>query len=334
MLVGNLKHYTWQSKRDEPGLDWFVSIWIGGRAVNWTGKSSDEATAWRALLQTRAETAAHEDGVLVGQFAAVRVGKHLGNMVSGFADPTVSDAEIRRRIEAAFAHTRETEVIAMRSSLPKMPSQPLKEEQSSTKYRTPSGSIGVQWQRISKWMQEHLRFGPNPGVHPEQVTAAMAATGIDWPSELRELFTLVNSFPHDQWVPLFPAYELFDLDRVVAERQLELKIWGQLDAEMNAHRDDGTPAGSIADTYLPEFIPFAGVDGNLCVLDMRPGPLHGCVSMFYREGPDVDGPRWLSLSAMLTDLADSLENGTAFDGGWYPTVHNRDLGWEWRPPRA
>ncbi|MFE1592384.1 hypothetical protein [Nocardia sp. NPDC058705] len=78
---------------------------------------------------------------------------------------------------------------------------------------------------------------------------------------------------------MLPVHELFDLDRVVQERQLELDVWGEFD----------------------------------------------------KVGADDAGPRWASLSAMLADLAHSLETGTPFDQHWTPAVESGELNWQFHP---
>ncbi len=120
--------------------------------------------------------------------------------------------------------------------------------------------------------------------------------------------------------------EMFSLERAVEERAMELEVWGEFDEEMGAP-DPDTSAGEIAGTYLPEFVPFAGLDGYLLVVDARPGPLHGCVTAFGKVDCDDEGPSWVSVSAMLTDLADSLETGAEFDTRWTPAVVDGRLEW-------
>ncbi|MFC8933840.1 hypothetical protein ACFT1A_17345 [Rhodococcus sp. NPDC057135] len=55
-------------------------------------------------------------------------------------------------------------------------------------------------------------------------------------------------------------------------------------------------------------------------VDTGPGDLYGCVTEFDNFAADDAGPRWVSLSAMLADLADSLETGSTFDEYWKPKV--------------
>ncbi|AOW93302.1 hypothetical protein BFN03_13330 [Rhodococcus sp. WMMA185] len=66
------------------------------------------------------------------------------------------------------------------------------------------------------------------------------------------------------------------------------------------------------------------------VVDTRPGPLHGCVTEFEKVDADDRGPRCVSISAMLADLAGSLETGVEFDE-WIPVVFDDRL--EWKPAR-
>ena len=192
--------------------------------------------------------------------------------------------------------------------------------------QTESSSVAEPWSRISQWLNANLTSVSITGATDEQITDAMRATGGLWPEELTAFFRLVNGFPRESWIPILPGHELFDLDRAVTERQLELDIWGEIDAEMGAEPQTDASAGDYVGTYLPHFLPFAGQDGYLLFVDARPGPLHGCVTEFEKVDADGAGPKWPSLSAMLTDLADSLETGSAFDGRT-PAVVDGQLRW-------
>lgn len=195
------------------------------------------------------------------------------------------------------------------------------------KYPTPPGSVTEQFAATAEWLHDNLATMPLRGASAEQIERAMAATGRRWPAELREFFGLVNGIPAEQWVQLLPGDELFDLDRVVHERQLELDIWGPLSEEMGLETDPDAQAGDPTGTFLPEFIPFAGQDGYLLFVDTRPGDLHGCVSRFDKVDADDAGPSWRSLSAMLTDLTTSLRTGSTFDHSSAPTVVEGRLIW-------
>ncbi|MEN0138126.1 MAG: SMI1/KNR4 family protein [Rhodococcus sp. (in: high G+C Gram-positive bacteria)] len=202
----------------------------------------------------------------------------------------------------------------------------------STVHREGSAdAVTEQWTRIAHWLRTNLTSSPIAGADRAQITRAVDTTGVEWPDELTAFFEQVNGFPHENWVALMPAHELFDLDRLVEERQMELDIWGELDEEMGGAPVRGNSAGTTAFTYLPEFLPFAGLDGNLLFIDTRPGDLYGCITEFDNVDTDTAGPRWASLTAMLSDLADSLETGAAFGGGWKRAVTDGNLNWQYLP---
>lgn len=200
---------------------------------------------------------------------------------------------------------------------------------SSTMYSTPSGSVTEQWERIARWLLTNLDSPSIAGADAAEIDSAQQATGVSWPAELTTLFEHLNGFPLAAHVALLPMHEMFSLDRAVEERAMELDIWGEFDEEMGAPDPDAA-AGDTAGTYIPAFVPFAGADGYLLVVDARPGPLHGCVTEFEKVDTDSAGPRWVSISAMLTDLADSLETGAEFDMGWTPVVVDGRLEWRSR----
>ncbi|MGU3587373.1 SMI1/KNR4 family protein [Rhodococcus sp. C26F] len=256
--------------------------------------------------------------------AYVKIGDELGH-VSGFIDPSLASAELRARIEEAFARMRERTAAGEADSQASSPPAVAPPVLSST----PAGSVTEQWERIERWLQTHLSAVTTAGAPAEAIDRAVEATGVAWPQELVDLFGHINGFPRGGWVSLFPVHELFDLDRVVDERRLELEVWGELDADVGAEPLTESFAGEAVETFVPEFVPFAGRDGNLLFVDTRPGRLHGCVTEFDKVGADDVGPRWGSISALLAELADSLEYGTVFDGRWVPTVADGRLEWHY-----
>jgi cell wall assembly regulator SMI1 len=82
-------------------------------------------------------------------------------------------------------------------------------------------------------------------------------------------------------------------------------------------RDTGQmrPAGSSGLQFLPTFIPIAfDGGGGFLILDLRSGPLHGCVMAFDAEMGTRD-PLWGGIAEMLDDVADAVEYGTPTAGG-------------------
>ncbi|OQQ25061.1 hypothetical protein A6411_20650 [Prescottella equi] len=121
---------------------------------------------------------------------------------------------------------------------------------------------------------------------------------------------------------------------IASSRTMMLGVWDRLrtdEPEMVEKNPSSQPAGTPAYSFLPEYIPFAGLDGYFMFIDTRPGPMHGCITEYSRDTTDDGGPKWHSLSSMLADLATSLETGGIFDRMWLPSIVDGQLEWEMRP---
>ncbi|OZC75227.1 hypothetical protein CH251_10675 [Rhodococcus sp. 06-462-5] len=293
-------------------MKWFVSARSAETTSSTirTGEAPDWAKAVAQAIQTGRELTHADDGTPLQPGRNYRIGD--GEVVSkDNGSHTASEDDLRRRIQL------QTEYDAgVVNPAPHQAASP-----------SPADPVVEQWGRIAQWLADNLATVSIAGAIDEQIQDAMRATGGLWPEELTSFFRLVNGFPRENWVSIFPMHELFDLDRAVDERQLELDIWGEIDAEMGAEPQFGTSAGDYVGTYLPEFIPFAGADGYLLFVDARSGPLRGCVTEFQKVDADGAGPKWPSLSAMLADLADALETGGSFDGRT-PAVVDGQLRWQ------
>ncbi|QYB04763.1 hypothetical protein I1A62_10055 [Rhodococcus sp. USK10] len=57
---------------------------------------------------------------------------------------------------------------------------------------------------------------------------------------------------------------------------MELEVWGEFDEEIGGAPAGGNSAGETAFTDLPEFIPFAGLDGNLLFIDTHCNAVRSC----------------------------------------------------------
>ena len=200
-----------------------------------------------------------------------------------------------------------------------------------TRSSAPAGSVTEQWARITAWLNSHHSPVTIAGATKSQIADAAESTGTTWPPELIEFYEQINGIPPEELVRLLPGRDLFDLERVVQEREMELDVYAETNEIEEYEPPEGSTAGTAVFTYMPEFIPFAGLDGYLLFVDTRPGDLYGCVTEFDKVDADDAGPRWVSLSAMLTDLAESLETGSKFDKYWKPTVVDGRLDWKFTP---
>ncbi|WP_032376100.1 SMI1/KNR4 family protein [Rhodococcoides fascians] len=304
-------------------MEWHVSVFNPEtkRSQLRSGEAPDREAAIRSIVDNGRALAKE----LGGKFGNVVVDEQPGNMVN-FGETSLTDEQMAERVQAAIDYeqqrTAERERKAAEWTEPAPP--PPAREPGTTKFSTPATDVGQQWARVAQWLNVHQTHQPAAGAEPEAITEAEARSGVTWPTELRELFRQVNGIPADSWFPLFPSHHLFDLEQVIDEREVELEVWSQFGDEAE---QGGSNAGDPAGTWLPEFIPFAGVDGYFLFVDSRPGPLWGCVSEFEKVGADDRGPQWISLSAMLADLADALDTGGTFAEVWCPSIVDGQLEW-------
>ena len=167
------------------------------------------------------------------------------------------------------------------------------------------------WERIHNWLRV------NASRTFDQITAAPGAT------DLWRLTGAENLIPA-RYTPLSPE----DSQRERKRKRTHLEV-------------EAEPAGPTSGTFLEEFVPIAADGmGDYLFIDERPGPESGCV----REWDVDEGSRlpslWPSLSAMLTDIADSLDTGEpalrghAARAGFFtvsvyvPEVHDARLSWQ------
>ncbi|GAA3992058.1 hypothetical protein GCM10022247_08930 [Allokutzneria multivorans] len=81
-------------------------------------------------------------------------------------------------------------------------------------------------------------------------------------------------------------------------------------------------AGSPGAGWHPAFVPIGTDGGNYdLAVDLRPGPLHGCLFAFSHQWGVAHPPEWQGLTALLSGIADALETDAAV--GRYRPVTTR-----------
>lgn len=195
--------------------------------------------------------------------------------------------------------------------------------------------IGESWARIVGWCEQHapeVVRTLRPPAGEEALAAAEAATGCEWPEDLRQWYRLhdgCREYPYSlllaPWMPL-PLEGIVQEARRLAALQADLDRMPWADPHA-VERSGREPAGVVAAGFLSTSVPVA-VDlqeGTLFV-DTRPGRWSGCVT--EREG--ADGRRWDSVTEMLGEIADVLEGGGT-SGHLRATTVSRWLEWEHVP---
>lgn len=293
-----------------------------GASVLVSGQEANRAEALRVLvdaglrlLQRETPDASPLSPIFVclgAEFAWVR----------GFGDRALSKADLAQVVLDGIEGERHQTIERMAAAATRASRPPVR-------HATEPSSVVQQWNRIAAWFDRNVPDYVIIGADETRIADVQRRTGVEWPSELVELFRCVDGLPREPWMALFPKYELFGLDAMLDERERMTDIWQSGDAENDPDRVISETAGEAAWTFLDEFIPIAGLDGYFLFVDTRPGELYGCVTTFDKVDSDDAGPQWLSISALLDDLATSLETGTPFDGRWRHEIVEGHLQWDY-----
>ncbi|MFC9973118.1 SMI1/KNR4 family protein [Spirillospora sp. NPDC127200] len=203
--------------------------------------------------------------------------------------------------------------------------------------------VDESWDRITAWLARHApraaaRIGPPAGR--AEIARAGAEVGVEPPPDLVAWWRRANGIAGPGQGPpfdLLPRHFPYTVEQALHSREIWLKVWRDDANERGwwAERDmaalQAAPAGTEAGMWLPGWLPIANSGGGQDLfVDLRPGPLHGCVREFDRV--EADGKvLWGGVAAMLADLAQALESGSMTVGPYEVGVVVADDGalyWE------
>lgn len=302
----------WPDGDDVGEFTWRISVFTAdNRPVPLAGRSQTHEAALHDMVVKARAYMAQEPGPFIDR-TALHVNRNYVQ-VQGIVDPALSVDDIVARITAAYdaeaaadaeRERRRREIDAIPRLSP-----------------TPAGSVREAWNDIEAWLTVNTDYSADNRVPTQELT------GTDgWPDELVEFLTLYSGAPYR----LLPLNALLTVEQIHGARRSMVKVWAGLaaeDPEMVDANASAQPAGTPAYSFIEEYIPFAGLDGYFWFVDTRPGPMYGCVTEYRRDSSDEDGPKWVSISAMLTDLADSLAGETVFDRMWLSSVADSEIDW-------
>jgi cell wall assembly regulator SMI1 len=168
-------------------------------------------------------------------------------------------------------------------------------------------SVAVSWATITGWLEEHIPAEHErlqPPAPRSSISAVRAGMGRRLPSDLVAWLTLNNGIkPRGGYGNILPVfYTPMTCEEMLSRREMLRGIYA--DSE---RRGEQQPAGTHSFEWLDGFLPIgdAGTDVELFV-DLREGDLHGCVGQFDAPAGGFSTPRWMSITEMLSDVADAL----------------------------
>ncbi|MBQ0895466.1 SMI1/KNR4 family protein [Micromonospora sp. U56] len=174
-----------------------------------------------------------------------------------------------------------------------------------------TSQVPQSWQLIATWLAEHAPLTASemrPPASPAAIEAVQRQLPVRLPADLVAWWESCDGFTDGAVYALLPEIHVpLCTARVIEARQSQL----DLEAKFGSPTAMTGQAGEFSRAFQDAFVPIAEDHcGQLLFVDLRPGPLHGCVSEWDHEQAFLALPIWDSVAAMLTDVAVALQSGT------------------------
>ncbi len=169
-------------------------------------------------------------------------------------------------------------------------------------------AVADAWGRIVRWLSFYT---PSTGsvlrtmADREDVVILEQEIGVDLPDDLHEWWSVCGGTGNSAFAEIIPPfYTPHGPQGAMDSFRVQRKLW----ADTWDTPECGLDAGSTGSSYHPLWVPFAfdGL-GDALVVDLRPGPLRGCVMEWDHERAEAHGPEWRSITEMLEQIATALE---------------------------
>lgn len=187
------------------------------------------------------------------------------------------------------------------------------------------------WTRIVLWLGEHA---PVTAAALSQPSAPVDSAGlagvfeVEIPSDLCDWWSCCGGTVNGDFAEVLPPfYTPYSAEQALDAWQAHRKNWW---SRWDRPACDYW-AGSAGSSFHPAWIPIAG-DGfaDELIVDLRPGPLQGCVLEWEQEAAQVHRPEWSSVLAMLTDVHRALLEGTPCNHSHRTVTQDGRLDWQIR----
>jgi cell wall assembly regulator SMI1 len=178
------------------------------------------------------------------------------------------------------------------------------------------------WRQITDRLAReapHMLNMINPPASEEEIASAEREMGMPLPDDVKTWWRLSNGvnrgLRHGFLIP--PRFDPYPIAVALEARRMLISarrsafpvpddFFDRYVAEQ-MQMPAGTPC---IEPWLPAWLPIAGdVGGKHLFIDLRRGADRGCVMAFDRVEGTMNTPRWPSVLAMLTDIADATAGG-------------------------
>jgi cell wall assembly regulator SMI1 len=162
------------------------------------------------------------------------------------------------------------------------------------------------WTRIVDWLtrlapatMRQLTAAPPTA---DEIAHAAKTIGREFPEDLVRWW-LVAGFSPESVHPVLPWLHV---PLTISDALEARRFWLDLHVRMGEAIVAGE-AGEPSHAFQSAFVPIAADrSGQYLFVDLRDGPLRGCVAQWDHERSFDDAIRWASVADMLSDVADAL----------------------------
>ena len=201
------------------------------------------------------------------------------------------------------------------------------------------------WRNIVAWCGENAPVtaealrGPASG---DVLAAAQAETGQDWPPELLAWLRVGDGAERSLDTCLIPpSFIPMGVAHILSTWRMLIDITNQVVDQNDIRACEAGAAGSYSPAFVRSFIPVGDdTGGHFLFVDLRPGPLNGCIREWENGAAYPREPLWDGIAAMLASIDEGLRAGRWGDDhtGMEPVVEDGAVRWEdaegWETSRA
>jgi cell wall assembly regulator SMI1 len=187
-------------------------------------------------------------------------------------------------------------------------------------------TITESWRQIDRWLAQYAPASHAVLAPPASDADLQACNAvIELPPELVESLRCHNGLT--EWANILPDGPPSSTTEIAANWELRMDLAPDFDG-FTVHPPNTDPY------WHPSWVPWADSEGDLQIIDLRPGPSHGRLGMAYHDGTADFTDSWPNLTTYLQAVVRALHNGTGVSG-WYPylTTH-KELWWDHGPNKT
>jgi cell wall assembly regulator SMI1 len=174
-----------------------------------------------------------------------------------------------------------------------------------------SGVVDDVWHHIVGWL---TAYAPGTAAQvrgpaaPEAIDAVEQDVGVTLPADLRAWWQLTDGFPPGVLDPLIPWIHVpLSVENAREQRRRLADPWAHMEPDSDVH---DLEAGTFTGRFQLTLVPISEDHcGQVNFVDLRAGRLHGCIGEWDHEEGFLRPPTWMSVTDMLTDVANALDSG-------------------------